>query len=62
MATFVFKAVTATGTRAEGEVEGDSRAAVSEQLAGRGLIVLEVAAKHASREIQAALPEPRQRR
>ncbi|HUA10491.1 MAG TPA: type II secretion system F family protein [Solirubrobacteraceae bacterium] len=52
MATYVFKAVTATGAHAEGEVEADSRTAVSEQLAGRGLIVLEVAAKHASREIQ----------
>jgi type IV pilus assembly protein PilC len=40
------------GVKARGEVEADSKQAVSDQLKQRGLIVLEIADKHASREIE----------
>jgi type IV pilus assembly protein PilC len=52
MSTFVFKAMDLAGVRAKGEVEADSKQAVSDQLRARGLIVLEIADKHASREIE----------
>jgi type IV pilus assembly protein PilC len=52
MSTFVFKAMDLAGSRAQGEVEADSKEAVTDQLRSRGLIVLDVADKHASREIQ----------
>jgi type IV pilus assembly protein PilC len=51
MATYVFKAMDLTGAKATGEVEADSKQVVAEQLKSRGLIVLDVADKHASREI-----------
>jgi len=51
MATFVFKAMDLTGAKATGEVEADSKQVVSDQLKARGLIVLDIDAKHASREI-----------
>src|SRR5580698_2258535 len=40
------------GIKASGELEADSKQAVSDQLKQRGLIVLDIADKHASREIQ----------
>src|SRR3984957_513341 len=40
------------GIKAHGELEGDSKQAVSDQLKQRGLIVLEIADKHSSREIE----------
>jgi type IV pilus assembly protein PilC len=40
------------GVKARGELEADSKQAVSDQLKQRGLIVLEIADKHASREIE----------
>jgi type IV pilus assembly protein PilC len=52
MSTYVFKAMDVAGVKARGEVEADSKQAVSEQLKARGMIVLEIADKHASREIQ----------
>ncbi|HWY90458.1 MAG TPA: type II secretion system F family protein [Solirubrobacteraceae bacterium] len=52
MSTFVFKAMDLAGVKAKGEVEADSKQAVSDQLRARGLIVLEIADKHASREIE----------
>ncbi len=52
MSTYVFKAMDLAGVKARGEVEADSKQAVSDQLKGRGLIVLEIADKHASKEIQ----------
>jgi type IV pilus assembly protein PilC len=52
MSTYVFKAVDLTGGKARGEVEADSKQAVSDQLKQRGLIVLDIADKHSSREIQ----------
>src|SRR2546425_1547528 len=52
MSTFVFKAMDLAGARAHGEVEAESKQAVSDQLKQRGLIVLDIADKHASREIE----------
>jgi type IV pilus assembly protein PilC len=51
MSTYVFKAMDLAGGKARGEVEADSKQAVSDQLKSRGLIVLDIADKHASREI-----------
>jgi type IV pilus assembly protein PilC len=52
MATYVFKAMDLTGAKASGEVEATSKQAVSDQLKQRGLIVLDIADKHASKEIK----------
>ncbi len=52
MATYVFKAMDLTGAKATGEVEADSKQVVSEQLKQRGLIVLDIADKHSSKEIK----------
>src|SRR6202790_5533275 len=54
MSTYVFKAVDLTGGRARGEVEAESKQAVSDQLKQRGLIVLDIADKHSSRQIELA--------
>jgi type IV pilus assembly protein PilC len=54
MSTYVFKAIDLTGGKARGEVEAESKQAVSDQLKQRGLIVLDIADKHASREIELA--------
>ncbi len=54
MSTFVFKAMDLAGAKAGGEVEADSKQAVSDQLKARGLIVLDIADKHASRQIDLA--------
>jgi type IV pilus assembly protein PilC len=51
MSTYVFKAMDLAGIKARGELEADSKQAVSDQLKQRGLIVLDIADKHASREI-----------
>ncbi len=51
MSTFVFKAMDLAGAKAKGEVEAESKQAVSDQLRSRGLIVLDIADKHTSREI-----------
>jgi type IV pilus assembly protein PilC len=52
MSTFVFKALDVTGGKTRGEVEAESKQAVSDQLKSRGLIVLDIADKHSSREIE----------
>ncbi len=52
MSTYVFKAIDLAGTKAGGEVEAESKQAVADQLKSRGLIVLDVADKHNSREIE----------
>jgi type IV pilus assembly protein PilC len=52
MSTYVFKAMDVAGVKARGEVEADSKQAVADQLKARGMIVLEIADKHASREIE----------
>ncbi len=54
MGAYVFKAIDLAGTRAGGEVEAESKQAVADQLKSRGLIVLDVTDKHASREIELA--------
>ena len=51
MSTFVFKAMDFAGAKASGEVEAESKQVVADQLKQRGLIVLEIADKHGSREI-----------
>jgi type IV pilus assembly protein PilC len=52
MSTFVFKAMDLAGGKARGEVEADSKQAVSDQLKSRGLIVLDISAKRGSKEIE----------
>src|SRR2546423_6371402 len=52
MSTYVFKAMDLGGVKARGELEAESKQAVSDQLKQRGLIVLDIADKHASREIE----------
>jgi type IV pilus assembly protein PilC len=52
MSTFVFKAMDLTGAKATGEVDADSKQVVSDQLKARGLIVIDISAKHASKEIK----------
>jgi type IV pilus assembly protein PilC len=52
MSTYVFKAMDLAGAKARGELEADSKQAVSDQLKQRGLIVLDISDKHSSREIQ----------
>jgi type IV pilus assembly protein PilC len=52
MSTYVFKALDVSGGKARGEVEAESKQAVSDQLKARGLIVLEISDKHGSREIE----------
>jgi type IV pilus assembly protein PilC len=52
MSTYVFKAIDLAGIKARGELEADSKQAVSDQLRRRGLIVLDIADKSASREIE----------
>jgi len=51
MATFVFKAMDLAGAKAAGEVEAESKQAVTDQLKARGLIVLAIADKSPSKEI-----------
>ena len=54
MSTYVFKAMDLAGVKARGELEADSKQAVSDQLKQRGLIVLDIADKHSSRQIELA--------
>jgi type IV pilus assembly protein PilC len=54
MSTYVFKALDLAGGKARGEVEADSKQAVSDQLKARGLIVLDISDKHASKNIEIA--------
>ncbi len=51
METFVFKAIDLAGVPAKGEVDADSKQAVTEQLKSRGLIVLDIEGKKKSKEI-----------
>ncbi len=51
MSTYMFKAMDMAGAKASGEVDADSKQVVADQLKARGLIVLEIADKHSSREI-----------
>jgi type IV pilus assembly protein PilC len=51
MATFVFKATDLAGVPARGEVDANSKQDVAEQLKERGLIVVDVAHKYRSKEL-----------
>jgi type IV pilus assembly protein PilC len=51
MQTYVFKAIDLAGVPARGEVEAESKQAVSDQLKQRGLIVLDIGSKGRSMEL-----------
>jgi type IV pilus assembly protein PilC len=55
MPTFVFKAMDLAGVPARGEVEAVSKQAVADQLKQRGLIVLDIAGKYRSKELNIEL-------
>src|SRR5437588_12678870 len=51
METYVFRAIDLAGVSSRGEVEADSKQAVTDQLKARGLIVLDIDSKGSSKEI-----------
>ena len=51
MATYVFKAMDLTGVPARGEVEANSKQDVADQLKNRGLVVIDIAHKYRSKEL-----------
>jgi len=51
MTAFTFKAMDLAGLPAIGEVDAQSKQVVADQLRARGLVVLDIAEKHTSREI-----------
>src|ERR1700746_3063876 len=51
MATYVFKAMDLARVQAQGEAAADSKQAVAEQLKERGLVVVDIAHKYRSKEI-----------
>ncbi len=55
MATYVFKAMDLAGVPARGEVEANSKQDVAEQLKERGLIVIDIANKYRSKELNLEL-------
>jgi type IV pilus assembly protein PilC len=55
MATYVFKAMDLAGVQAKGEVEAESKQAVAEQLKERGLVVVDIAHKYRSKELNVDL-------
>jgi type IV pilus assembly protein PilC len=57
MATYVFKAIDLAGGAARGEVEADSKQSVADQLKARGLVVVDISAKHRSKELDITLFE-----
>ncbi|HLW93904.1 MAG TPA: type II secretion system F family protein [Solirubrobacteraceae bacterium] len=57
MSTYTFKAMDLAGAPLRGQVEAESKQAVSDQLRQRGLVILDIAEKHASRELNMALFE-----
>jgi type IV pilus assembly protein PilC len=52
METYVFKAIDLAGAPSRGEVEAESKQAVTDQLKQRGLIVLDIEGKSKSKEIK----------
>ncbi|MGH2920064.1 MAG: type II secretion system F family protein [Solirubrobacteraceae bacterium] len=52
MSTYVFKAIDLMGQQAKGEVEAESKQSVADQLKAKGLIVLDIADKRSSKEIE----------
>src|SRR6185503_15087576 len=57
MATYVFRAIDLAGSHAKGEVEAASKQAVADQLKSRGLVVVDISDKHASKELNITLFE-----
>ena len=57
MSTYVFKAMDVAGAPMRGQVDAESKQAVSDQLRSRGLVILEIAEKHRSRELNVDLFE-----
>jgi type IV pilus assembly protein PilC len=57
VATYVFKAIDLAGSHAKGEVEAASKQAVADQLKSRGLVVVDISSKHASKELNITLFE-----
>jgi type IV pilus assembly protein PilC len=55
MATFTFKAMDLAGVPAKGEVDAVSKQAVADQLKERGLIVIDIAHKYRSKELNVEL-------
>jgi type IV pilus assembly protein PilC len=55
MATFVFKAMDVAGVPAGGEVEANSKQDVADQLKERGLVVIDIAHKYRSKELNIEL-------
>ncbi|TMB93119.1 MAG: type II secretion system F family protein, partial [Chloroflexi bacterium] len=55
MSTYVFRAIDLGGVKARGELDADSKQAVSDQLKQRGLIVLDIANKYRSSELNIQL-------
>src|SRR5215472_7458105 len=55
MATYVFKAMDLAGVPARGEVEAVSKQDVADQLKERGLVVIDIAAKYRSKELNIRL-------
>jgi type IV pilus assembly protein PilC len=55
MATYVFKAMDLAGVQAKGEVDAESKQAVAEQLKERGLVVVDIATKYRSKELNVEL-------
>ena len=52
MTTYVFRAIDLAGHQARGEVEAESKQSVADQLKAKGLIVLDIADKRTSKEIE----------
>ena len=52
MSTYAFKAIDLAGAPSRGEVDAESKQAVSDQLKQRGLIVLDIADKTKSKELE----------
>ena len=57
MSTYTFKAMDVAGAPMRGQVDAESKQAVSDQLRSRGLVILEIAEKHSSRELNISLFE-----
>jgi type IV pilus assembly protein PilC len=55
MATFVFKAMDLAGVPAKGEVEANTKQDVADQLKERGLVVVDIAHKYRSKELNVEL-------
>jgi len=57
VSTFVFKAMDLAGAPMRGQVEAENKQAVSDQLRARGLVILDIAEKHSSMELNLTLFE-----